>query len=72
MVTKEESPAAPVPTADAMPIGAQQFDLASVVGAYQAASHVGKKVEARGLIYRSEGENVINLTSLHALNQPCP
>ena len=72
VVTKEESPAAPAPTAEAMPLGTQQFDLASVVGGYQAASRVGQKVEARGLIYRSEAENVINLTSLHALNQPCP
>jgi len=42
------------------------------VGAYQAAARAGQRVEARGLIYRSEGENVINLTSLHPLNQPCP
>ena len=71
VVTKEEAPAAPAPTAAAAPLGSQQFDLTSVVGAYQAPSRVGQKVEARGLIYRAEGENVINLTSLHSLNQPC-
>jgi len=32
---------------------------------------VGQKVEARGLIYRSDTENVINLTSLHSLDQAC-
>jgi hypothetical protein len=42
------------------------------VGAYQAPSRAGQKVEARGLIDRAEGEDVINLTSLHPLNQPCP
>jgi mono/diheme cytochrome c family protein len=71
-VTKEESPAAPAATSAAAPLGSQQFDLASVLASYQAPSRTGQKVEARGLIYRSEGENVINLTSLHGLNQPCP
>jgi S-disulfanyl-L-cysteine oxidoreductase SoxD len=73
VVTKEEvaAPAA-LTTASAAPLGTLQFDLSSVVGAYQAASRVGQKVEARGLIYRSDSENVINLTSLQPLNQPCP
>jgi quinoprotein glucose dehydrogenase len=72
VVTKEEAPVAPAPTAASAPLGTAQFDLASVVEAYRAASRVGEKVEARGLIYRSDAENVINLTSLHGLNQPCP
>ena len=73
VVTKEEAPAAAaLATATAAPLGSLRFDLASVVGAYQAPSRVGQKVEARGLIYRSDTENVINLTSLQPLNQPCP
>ena len=72
VVTKDEVPAAlALATATAAPLGTLQFDLASVVGAYQAASRVGQKVEARGLLYRSESENVINLTSLQPLNQSC-
>jgi S-disulfanyl-L-cysteine oxidoreductase SoxD len=72
IVTKEEVPApAATASAAAAPLGTLQFDLSSVVGAYQAASRVGQKVEARGLIYRSDTENVINLTSLQPLNQPC-
>lgn len=73
VVTKEEVPAAAaLTTAAAAPLGTLQFDLASVVAAHQAASRVGQKVEARGLLYRSDSENVINLTSLQPLNQPCP
>jgi len=71
VVTKEEAPAARA-TANAAPLGSLQFDLASVVPAYQASSRTGQKVEARGLLYRSESENVINLTSLQPLHQPCP
>jgi mono/diheme cytochrome c family protein len=71
VVTKEESPAAPAVAASTASLGTLQFDLASVVGTYQAPSRVGQKVEARGLIYRSDTENVINLTSLHGLNQAC-
>jgi S-disulfanyl-L-cysteine oxidoreductase SoxD len=72
VVTKEEVPAAAALAASTTtPLGALQFDLASIVSAHQAPSRVGQKVEARGLIYRSEGENVINLTSLQPLNQPC-
>jgi len=72
VVTKDEVPAAlALATATAAPIGTLQFELASVVGAYQAPSRVGQKVEARGLLYRSESENVINLTSLQPLNQAC-
>ena len=72
VVTKEEVPTAPaLAAASAVPLGTLQFDLASVVGAYQAPSRVGQKVEARGLLYRSESENVINLTSLQPLNQSC-
>ena len=72
VVTKDEVPAAlALATATAAPLGTLQFDLASVVGAYQAPSRVGQKVEARGLLYRSESENVINLTSLQPLNQSC-
>jgi len=73
VVTKEEAPAATaLTTASNAPLGTLQFDLASVVAAHQAPSRVGQKVEVRGLLYRSDSENVINLTSLQPLNQPCP
>jgi mono/diheme cytochrome c family protein len=72
VVTKEEVPAAAaLATATAAPLGTLRFDLASVVGAYQAPSRVGQKVEARGLLYRSDSESVINLTSLQSLNRSC-
>jgi quinoprotein glucose dehydrogenase len=70
VVTKEEAPAAAA-AANTSPLGTLRFDLASVVPAYQASSRAGQKMEARGLLYRSESENVINLTSLQPLNQPC-
>jgi quinoprotein glucose dehydrogenase len=70
-VTKDEVPPVLAPTATIPALGTLQFDLASVVSAYQAPSRVNLKVEARGLLYRSETENVINLTSLTPLNQIC-
>ena len=79
MLTKASAPAvtkdevAPVlpQTATEPALGPLQFELASVVSAYQAPSHEKQKVEARGLLYRSETENVINLTSLQPTGQAC-
>jgi quinoprotein glucose dehydrogenase len=71
VVTKEEV-APSGATANAVAFGTLQFDLASVLASHRAAAHAGQKVEARGLLYRSDTENVINLTSLQPLDQACP
>ncbi len=73
VVTKEEAPSAGALTkAGAQPLGRLDFDLVSVLGTYEADRRAGQKVEARGLIFRSTGDNVINLTSLQPLGASCP
>jgi hypothetical protein len=73
VVTKEEaSTAATLARAGGQPLGTLDFQLVSVIGSYQAESRAGQKVEARGLIYRSSGDNVLNLTSLQPLGAACP
>jgi hypothetical protein len=73
VVTKEEtSTAAAIAKASAQPLGRLNFDLISVIAAYQADGRVGQKVEARGLIYRATGDTAINLTSLQTVGTACP
>ena len=73
VVTKEEtSTPAALAKAGGQPLGKLNFDLVSVVPAYQADSRAGQKVEARGLIFRSNSDNAINLTSLQPLGASCP
>jgi len=73
VVTKEEaSTPATLARAGAQPLGRLDFDLVSVVRSYEAERRVGQKVEARGLIFRSASENVINLTSLQPVGAACP
>ena len=65
VVTKEEaSTPAAIAKASGQPLGRLNFDLVSVISAYQADARVGQKVEARGLIFRATNDNAINLTSL--------
>jgi hypothetical protein len=72
-VTKEDTstPAALV-KAGGQALGMLNFDLISVIPAYQADGHAGQKVEARGLIFRSNSDAAINLTSLQSVGASCP
>jgi cytochrome c5 len=73
VVTKEEtSTPAALAKAGGQALGKLNFDLVSVVPAYQADSRAGQKVEARGLIFRSNSDNAINLTSLQPVGAGCP
>jgi hypothetical protein len=72
-VTKEEtSTPAALAKAGGQPLGTLNFDLVSVTPGYQADSRAGQKVEARGLIFRSNSDNAINLTSLQSVSGSCP
>ena len=73
VVTKEEtSTPAALAKAGGQPLGKLNFDLVSVTPGYQADSRAGQKVEARGLIFRSNSDNAINLTSLQSVSGSCP
>ena len=73
VVTKEEAPTpAALTRAGSQPLGRLNFDLVSVLASYQADRTAGQKVEARGLIFRSNNDAAINLTSLQAVGAGCP
>jgi mono/diheme cytochrome c family protein len=67
---EEESTPASLTAAQSKPLGTQDVHLVSAAG-FKPASNAGKKVEARGLLYRDGGETRINLTSLQPLSQSC-
>jgi mono/diheme cytochrome c family protein len=67
VVTREETPStAPA----AKPLGTQTFLLISAAG-FQAASHQGHKVEARGLLYQDSSGSRLNLTYLGTVAPSC-
>jgi quinoprotein glucose dehydrogenase len=70
--TKEDksSPAA-LKTAATAALGGGKFDLVSVSRSYQAETHRGHKMEARGLLYRDAAYSEINLTSLSMVASSC-
>ena len=73
VVTKEEaSTPAALAKAGGQPLGQLDFELVSVIPAYQADQRSGQKVEVRGLIFRSNDERVLNLTSLQSVGDRCP
>jgi hypothetical protein len=73
VVTKEEAPTpAALTKAGSQPLGRLNFELVSVLAAYQADRSAGQKVEARGLIFRSNNDAAINLTSLQSVGAGCP
>lgn len=73
VVTKEEvSDAAALAKAAAAPLGDQSFELVSVVPSLRAGEQAGNKVEARGLLYKSSSENLLNVTGLTSLGSRCP
>jgi len=72
VVTKEETPTpASLATAGARPLGTLEFQLVSVVPAYEAERHAGQKVAARGLIFRSASDHLLNLTALRPTGAAC-
>jgi mono/diheme cytochrome c family protein len=70
-VTHEDmpTPAALKDAAEKM-LGSGAFGLLGAV-AFKPESHAGQKMEARGLLYRDSGRNLLNLTSLETTGQAC-
>jgi len=55
---------------EAMPLGAQTFGLMDALG-YRPDSQKGHKVEAKGFLIRTPGEDRINLTALQRTGSTC-
>lgn len=55
---------------DARPAGAQTFELVSV-SAYGPETHAGRKVEVKGLLYKSPDKNRVNVSALQAVGGLC-
>ena len=70
--TKDETP---TPTTlkqgESQALGTQRFELVSVTKSFQAESHKGHKMEARGLLYREATYAELNLTSLKMVAPSC-
>jgi len=70
--TKDETP---TPTTlkqgESQALGTQRFELVSVTKSFQAESHKGHKMEARGLLYRAATYAELNLTSLKMVAPSC-
>jgi hypothetical protein len=71
-VTRDSAPsAAALKSAEAKPLGRQTFGLVSVDAATKTGALDGRKVEARGLLYRDGSYADLNLTSIKALASGC-
>jgi mono/diheme cytochrome c family protein len=70
VVVKDDGPTATVADVEKMPLGADTFLLVNVAR-FRPESHNGQKLEAKGLLYRSPGDNRINLTSLQMVSPAC-
>jgi S-disulfanyl-L-cysteine oxidoreductase SoxD len=71
VVTRDETPAqSALKDAGGTALGAASYDLVSVTP-FKPESHKGQKVEARGLLYRDSGQNLLNLTSLEDTGGRC-
>jgi cytochrome c5 len=69
--TREDAPTSQaLQSAAARPLGTRTFLLHSVVP-FSPASHVGQKVEARGLVYIDPADSRITLTSLKPTGEAC-
>jgi quinoprotein glucose dehydrogenase len=70
-VTKDEKPAqTALHDAAGTSLGANTFELLGAVR-FEPESHIGQKVEVRGLLYRDPGRNLLNLTSLATTEANC-
>ena len=71
LTTRDETPNdGSLVTASTRPLGTKTYRLISVTP-FSPQSHVGQKVEARGLVYTEPGDERINLTSLRATGGSC-
>jgi len=69
--TRDEEPtAAALRSAQEKALGAQTFQLVSVMS-FKPEEHQGQKMEARGLLYRDQDDARLNLTSMQLLNGSC-
>ena len=69
--TREDAPSAQaLQSAASRPLGTRTFLLQSAVP-FSPASHVGQKVEARGLVYIDPADSRITLTSLKPTGEAC-
>ena len=77
VVTRDSAPtAAALKTAETKPLGQQTFALVSVDAARKSGADIttlgGRKVEARGLLYRDGSYADLNLTSIKGVGATCP
>ncbi len=71
VLTRDEEPTqSALKTAQSRSLGAQTFQLVSVVP-FKPEAHKGHKMEARGLLYRDQKDARLNLTSLQMLGAGC-
>ena len=71
-VTRDSAPsAAALKSAESKPLGRQTFVLVSVDAATKSGALNGRKVEARGLLYRDGSYADLNLTSLKSIAADC-
>jgi mono/diheme cytochrome c family protein len=71
VLTRDEEPSpAALRTAQSKALGAETFQLVSVVP-FKPEEHVGQKMEARGLLYKDDKDARLNLTSLATLSNSC-
>jgi len=71
-VTRDSTPtAAALKSAEAKPLGRQTFGLVSVDAATRSGTVTGRKVEARGLLYRDGAYADLNLTSIKPVSSDC-
>jgi S-disulfanyl-L-cysteine oxidoreductase SoxD len=71
-VSKDEKPTpAALKDAAGQLLGTETFGLLSITP-LNPESHKDRKVEARGLLYRDSGRNLVNLTSLDTVGEKCP
>jgi len=69
--TREDAPSPQgLQSAASRPLGARTFMLLSAVP-FNPASHVGQKMEARGLIYSDAADSRLTLTSLQPTGGAC-
>jgi len=71
-IQSKDEPATPdeLKQADAQPLGADSFQLVSIVP-FKPDSNNGHKVAAKGLLYRAASENRLDVTSLQVVGSSC-
>jgi hypothetical protein len=72
IATRDSAPnAAALKTAETKPLGRGTFALVSVDATTRSGAMNGRKVEARGLLYRDGAYADLNLTSLKPVASDC-